>query len=492
MKSGRLVGSSIAVALLFAMLLTFAAARPAAAATIVVDGVTCTLADAITAANTDTATGGCPAGSGADRLDLVADITLTSRLPAIVSEVALQGNGHTVSRLPTAPAFGILEIGSYRFVTIDRITITGGQDGSGGGITVGSVAHVSITNSSIVDNTAGSGGGIDCSICFITLSDSLISDNTATFDGGGIFSSGAFRGVFSSYNGPSQSRPDSSGVWNVLLRNSTLSNNTADEGGGLYTVGVGNFRLESSTVHGNSATLGGGIYNLDGDGSIENSTLSDNTASHKGGAIYNHSWVLQPDHGLIDLRNSTITNNNSPLGSGLYNQDDGSFSPLHQVASLRPYNSIVAAQAGGVDCVNVGGAVVESQGYNIESTTSCGFTATGDQQNVSAAQLNLAPLANNGGPTWTHALTPNSLAIDQGNCPNVTADQRGYPRPIDQIGVPNAADGCDVGAFELQIPTAVTLAQLEAANRDVATRPVFIALLVSLLLVASIGLARRE
>ena len=40
------------------------------AGTIVVDGVTCTLGDAINAANTDTAQGGCPAGSGADTLVL--------------------------------------------------------------------------------------------------------------------------------------------------------------------------------------------------------------------------------------------------------------------------------------------------------------------------------------------------------------------------------------------------------------------------------------
>ena len=48
-------------------------ASPAQAATITVDGTTCTLADAITAANNDTATGGCSAGSGVDTLTLTAD-----------------------------------------------------------------------------------------------------------------------------------------------------------------------------------------------------------------------------------------------------------------------------------------------------------------------------------------------------------------------------------------------------------------------------------
>ncbi|MCB0203058.1 MAG: hypothetical protein KDI03_23535, partial [Anaerolineae bacterium] len=92
------------------------------------------------------------------------------------------------------------------------------------------------------------------------------------------------------------------------------------------------------------------------------------------------------------------------------------------------------------------------------------------------------------GPTWTHALTPGSAAIDQANCPNVTADQRGYPRPIDQPGVPNAADGCDVGAFELQVPTAVTTTTLAADNRPAKSPPI---LMIVVVLIASLLLARR-
>ena len=42
---------------------------------------TCTVADAITAANTDTATNGCSAGSGADIITLGVNITLDDYLP---------------------------------------------------------------------------------------------------------------------------------------------------------------------------------------------------------------------------------------------------------------------------------------------------------------------------------------------------------------------------------------------------------------------------
>ncbi|MEM1181813.1 MAG: hypothetical protein AAGM22_25940, partial [Acidobacteriota bacterium] len=67
--------STILSALLFGLLAT----PSAEAATISADGVTCTLANAIVAANTDTATGGCPAGdTGADTIVLDADVTLSA------------------------------------------------------------------------------------------------------------------------------------------------------------------------------------------------------------------------------------------------------------------------------------------------------------------------------------------------------------------------------------------------------------------------------
>jgi hypothetical protein len=65
-------------------------------------------------------------------------------------------------------------------------------------------------------------------------------------------------------------------------------------------------------------------------------------------------------------------------------------------------------------------------------------------------------LQNNGGLTFTHALLAGSPAIDKGNSFGLTVDQRGAMRPYDNPSIPNAADGADIGAFEVQAPTAAT------------------------------------
>ncbi len=99
--------------------------------------------------------------------------------------------------------------------------------------------------------------------------------------------------------------------------------------------------------------------------------------------------------------------------------------------------------------------MVTSQGYNIIGSAA-GATippATGDQIGVSAAQLNLGPLQDNGGATQTHALLAGSVAIDKGQSTDTLTDQRSETRPIDSPTLANApgGDGSDIGSYEVQI-----------------------------------------
>jgi len=124
-------------------------------------------------------------------------------------------------------------------------------------------------------------------------------------------------------------------------------------------------------------------------------------------------------------------------------------------------NSIIA---GNFDTPNnLGSGTIEpdcsgtlnSQGYNL-LRINAGCTGlidgtSGDHVGTLGSPINaqLGPLADNGGPTHTHALLPGSPAIDAGNPAtpgsggNACAlhDQRDYPRG-------GAAGRCDIGAFE--------------------------------------------
>ena len=120
-------------------------------------------------------------------------------------------------------------------------------------------------------------------------------------------------------------------------------------------------------------------------------------------------------------------------------------------------STILKAGASGGNIANLSGAV-SSDGYNLASDDGGGFlTGTADQINTDPM---LGPLQDNGGPTFTHALLPGSPAIDKGaNLGGYLTDQRGFPRTLDGVCIPNApgGDGTDIGAFESQQPCPVAV-----------------------------------
>ncbi|MCX6045570.1 MAG: cadherin-like beta sandwich domain-containing protein [Chloroflexi bacterium] len=209
---------------------------PAQAAAITADGATCTLVDAITAANTDTATGGCAAGSGADTITLTNDITLTvanngdNGLPIINSAITLEGVGHTIARDASAGAFRILTINASGDLTLNAATIKGGLiNGFGTGAGINSAGTLQINNSTIMGNVAGIAGGIDASGT-TTMTNSTISGNsTAAFGAGGFGNSGT-----------------------MTLFNTTVTGNIAANLGGGFDNG-GTITLNRSIISGNFA-----------------------------------------------------------------------------------------------------------------------------------------------------------------------------------------------------------------------------------------------
>jgi len=96
-------------------------------------------------------------------------------------------------------------------------------------------------------------------------------------------------------------------------------------------------------------------------------------------------------------------------------------------------------------CSGQGISTASSTGGNLESPgNTCRLDQVTDQ--VSVADPLVGPLADNGGPTFTHALLPGSPAIDAAGGGCGPLDQRGSSRPQDGDG--DGSSLCDAGAFE--------------------------------------------
>jgi len=218
-----------------------------------------------------------------------------------------------------------------------------------------------------------------------------------------------------------------------------LTNGFAAAGGGIYNNGT--LRLTEVSVESNTATRGGGgIYSVN-TVTLHQSAVINNTANDYGGGIANagggaiDSYDTPPNMLFIQ---TTITNNTAVAPnaerSGIW----------QEAGTLTIRNSIIAKNIGG-NCLFSGGTR-SINAYNMEDASTCGFTGTYGI----FADPRLLPLASNGGLTQTHALLPNSPAINGGF--NADAlDQTGAALTTDQrgAGFPRINGGTvDIGAVE--------------------------------------------
>jgi hypothetical protein len=260
--------------------------------------------------------------------------------------------------------------------------------GPAGAIYAGSTATV-IINASLFNGNASS---LWAGALFFEESQlATITDSTFSFNHSGSGGSGAI-GFF---------------YTNAVVRGSTFRNNS--------TLGAGGAMVAGATT---GATIG-----------IENTTMSANTADYAG-AIYVQA-------GTADLRNVTITGNAANRYGGVY-------TPGEPVLALR--NTILAgntATLAGPDCAGV----LTSAGYNLVGSNNTGCTGLVASDHIVLSPM-LSGLADNGGPSMTHAPFKGSQAIDGGNptgCIGLSGqtlltDQRGQSRPFN--------GRCDIGALE--------------------------------------------
>lgn len=395
---------------------------------------TCDLREAIEAANTNAAVGQCAAGE-AGALD-------TITLPAGIISLSAAGAGDDLNAsgdLDIIPGGGDLAIIGQgaadtiirgNFAVADRERL----------LDIFNTATVTISGVTLTGGFNLSCGGAICNDGTLTITDSVLTTNVSEQIGGAIYNS--YDGVLTIVNSTisSNSAPAGGAIYNngqVTITDSTISGNDAAYVGGGIFIGYGAVTLSSSTISGNSGLFsGGGIYNAAGDLTLANSTVSSNTTRYDGGGIF----MLG---GSVTLVNSTISANTADSDQN----GDGDSGGLRANGTTTLRNSIIAGNhAPDGQSPDLSGLIITATNNLIgDSSGSLGIT-NGTNGNIVNPAPGLGPLANNGGPTRTHALLFGSPAIDAGDNATCDAtpinqlDQRGDLRP--------QGPSCDIGAFE--------------------------------------------
>ncbi|WP_374687224.1 choice-of-anchor Q domain-containing protein [Promineifilum sp.] len=387
-----------------------------------VDNGKCSLIEAIINARTTRAgqlRPDCAAGnlSGPDTVSLPANgqFVLTAvhneqfgltGLPVITSAVTINGNGATIRRDVSGPDFRILAVDAIGDLTLRNATISNGylpeeRQSDPGGAGILNNGRLAVIDSTLQGNWAYLGGGGIANTGTLTVTNSRIIDNTG-YNGGGAIANGGMATITGSliaYNGAFYYNGGIENFGDMVITNSTVSGNGTWENGAGGIGNYGTLTLNNVTVTENSNRYSdwpGGIRN-EGTLRLNRSIISGNVTTYSDPAIQWEIW----NFGTI------IANNHNVIG---YGGSDGSddFTPgATDVIPAGPLSSVIG------------------------------------------------PLANNGGPTWTHALPAGSPAIDLAPSAQCTAapvngvDQRGAPRNA------NGADGvtareCDAGSFERQ------------------------------------------
>ncbi|MEO1131390.1 MAG: right-handed parallel beta-helix repeat-containing protein [Cyanobacteria bacterium J06639_1] len=393
----------------------------------------------------------------------------------IVTNSTITGN--------TGSSGGGIGVGGVDATTIDGSTIENNvSTGNGGGISAISILDtVTVSNSTVSNNTAANDGGGFSVTGTVVLRNVDIENNSAAEDGGGINDSFATIDIDRSTIANNTAENGVGGGINggSITRNSTIRDNVAGgQGGGIFTLSPG--VVLNSTISGNTSGASGGGLSIGGGRAgfytvtIANSTISGNTAASGGGGIsVGGSTVVQtPDTnneepgvdytsevvtfaGTVIVSNSTIAANVADSDGDGVGRGGGVSNALFFViggpdpavnqrtlfgpGSLSFQNSIIANNTDGApdegSAPDISGAARGNANNLVGNLDGLAFAVTvaPEEESLGAGSdrvtpnVSLAPLADNGGFTHTHALVPGSPAIDAGD--NTKIWPESFPAP---------------------------------------------------------------
>jgi hypothetical protein len=254
-------------------------------------------------------------------------IALTGEHLTIAHDLTIEGPGRDavsvdaqdLSRALTleADVTAVVMDMSFQNGTGETCLAQGGNPTCGGGIFIAPGAHLTLVDSTVSDSSADVGGGIFNDGGGLILDRSSVQDNVAT-DGGGVYVRGG--GVVDLLAGSDLSANIASlsggGLFGELggavsLDGGTITHNSADSGGGIFSSGT--LTLHGGTITTNIADNGGGIASSGGTSTIHGGLITENSASMDGGGIFTLG-------GTLTLNAGTITFNAAGgSGGGIYN-----------------------------------------------------------------------------------------------------------------------------------------------------------------------------
>jgi hypothetical protein len=316
-------------------------------------------------------------------------------LPVITGNMTIQGAGMERTIISTGPdiRFRLLHVGSTGTLTVEGLTLRGGNGLTGGGL-LNQGGTVAIGQVLFDDNFGDAGGGLNNDGGLVTIDNAKFVANASFHGGGGL--------------------RNASGI--VLISQTSFARNVSDGGGAISNAGT-MFISNCAIVENLTGVIPGGGISNSGTLIAINTTIARNTNV---GGVFGGAG-LHSSGGVVTLTNSTVVHNVArSSGAGL---QGGTFVLL---------NSIVALN-GDHECLGT----VTSLGNNlIGDPNGCTITL---QSTDLTGDPNLANFRDNGTPGNGHfPLRGNSPAINAGNdalCPQT-----------DQLGQQRTGQ-CDIGAI---------------------------------------------
>ena len=257
---------------------------------------------------------------------------LTSPLPLIRKNLTIQGNGATIQRsyIPDTPDFSILTVTSGAVLVLNYLNLRNGNSGG----------NISLPGTGRKDSAAmgagapvydsGYGGAIFNENGDVTVNGGTLSNNNSRISGGAIYSLARLRvhrvifngntseyggAIANSFNHCAIAKPVSDcaiagpEIATTLVTFSTFNANRARYGGAIYV--ERSMTAANSGFTNNTAEDGGGIYVYDGSPTVAGSYFRHNQAGY-GGGIYNHN--------IVTMNDSIVTGNFAEHdGGGIYN-----------------------------------------------------------------------------------------------------------------------------------------------------------------------------